>query len=722
MKNTTSVIPGTAHSQYPAKLRLQRTRTCSSDSGCDVVCDSPDLTATIMEDCIQTWEVRLEGVVGQEMERAREVTNWAKEALRHASEDEAKRQETLESWRSQLESIMEFTKDLIECVNNDTKEVMYDSMGLSSGHESTSTIEEIEEENDDKEEEIMQLFLLSAMGQSKKEQKRGTHGNKSLMKEFISIDKKNKKSFKNSRKATKEVQRAYSKIKSQASLAKQRNPFEEAKRTKDIETKDDFMFSQKVFDDGLDSAEIFNDWHWNLNEKKCYENTFSDWQWNCDIQADLKVKYYDDPEIKHEWNEFNFWKINDRSNKIDHDNGIVNDGYEDKVWTNCVFWQNIDDNENIAHSLVDDIIEDNGNKEILNFWDENTANQSILESLIVQKEKAYAFKNTDDDDFLWEAKDTVMTLIDIETVEKTRNGSDYSEFIWNDLETIDSLLKSDDDEESDMTKSEDVFHWEDPEYIKSLFLIEEKTDLISFSDESMFGLNDETEQEDESKDWTNWTFWNDFGTVPDIIDAYEQILRLDITDHLNIQDVFWEISMERRRLCHGNYRTPWSGDPSTKSKQSKNTPKDPANIFRSFKHVFSVPMEMPETNVSSKEFEENHVFDNMEDVYEDWASVVLSDKRSENKKRIWKRKKEKHFGGSNKENKSNLIVGQRRPGTPTIHTATTTTQNEHFDFNSCWIETKVPKKERKVAHVWKNAKSKKRLSVKMYAKQPRSIM
>lgn len=70
------------------------------------------------------------------------------------------------AWRCQLEGIMEFTKDLIDCVNNDTKELMYDSTG-SSGHE--STIDEMIEDNyddddDDKEEEIMKLFLLSAMG------------------------------------------------------------------------------------------------------------------------------------------------------------------------------------------------------------------------------------------------------------------------------------------------------------------------------------------------------------------------------------------------------------------------------------------------------------------------------------------------------------------------------------------------------------------------------
>ena len=91
-----------------------------------------------------------------------------------------------------MDDIMEFTKDLIECVNNDTKELMYDSTG-SSGHESTDTIEEMtendDEDEDDREEEIMQLFLLSAMGGNKTGHKRGKTGSKSLIKEFMSISR-----------------------------------------------------------------------------------------------------------------------------------------------------------------------------------------------------------------------------------------------------------------------------------------------------------------------------------------------------------------------------------------------------------------------------------------------------------------------------------------------------------------------------------------------------
>merc|ERR1711936_290219 len=118
-----------------------------------------------MEDAVMSWELRLEGVMKQEVARCREVTAWAKEALRHAAEDEDKRGDVMESWRSPVQGIMEFTKDLIECVNNDTKELMYDG---ASGHESASTIEELVEDDDGQEDEIMQLFLLSLISSGEK--------------------------------------------------------------------------------------------------------------------------------------------------------------------------------------------------------------------------------------------------------------------------------------------------------------------------------------------------------------------------------------------------------------------------------------------------------------------------------------------------------------------------------------------------------------------------
>ena len=86
MKTLGSTSTGVGHLNHLPKLRLNRTRTWSADSGCDVLADSPDLSSTLMEDAIHTWEIRLEGVVRQEVERAKEVTEWAKEALRHAGE------------------------------------------------------------------------------------------------------------------------------------------------------------------------------------------------------------------------------------------------------------------------------------------------------------------------------------------------------------------------------------------------------------------------------------------------------------------------------------------------------------------------------------------------------------------------------------------------------------------------------------------------------------
>eukprot|EP00092_Neocalanus_flemingeri_P084798 GFUD01106575.1.p1 GENE.GFUD01106575.1~~GFUD01106575.1.p1 ORF type:complete len:750 (-),score=216.39 GFUD01106575.1:1605-3854(-) len=749
MKTLASGIPASGHMNYLPKLRLNRTRTCSSDSGCDVFCDSPDLSSTIMEDSVQTWEVRLDGVVKQEVERAREVTTWAKEALRHANEDEEKKQEVLESWRSQLEGIMEFTKDLVECVNNDTKEVMYDSMGLSSGHLSNSTIEELEEDDEEKEEEIMQLFLLSAMGGNKNGHKRGKNGSKSLMKEFMSIYKKNGKVFKNSRKASKEVQTAYSKIKRQESFTKRRLSYEEIKFTNDYISEEDFLYSQKMFDSVLDSAEIFNDWHWNLNENESYENIFADWRWNFDVQVDLKVKYYDDPEIDHEWNEFNFWKIREsyENLRVELDSGCLGDSEEDKVWTNCKFWQNSNDNENILHCLVDDVIEEDGTKDVTNFWDENMANQSILESLIEDEEKVSSDKKEIDDEFIWEAKDIAMSLIDIEPADEAEQTKE-NPYIWNDLETITSLLKVKDDEEPKTYKTQDLFPWEDPNYIQMLIKDDEKNDLMSFPDENedFFSCDDHatnsymnsgknknlkglSENKNEKTDWTSWPFWNEFGPISDIIDAHEEKYKFGINYNqrqkyldFNIQELFWDISLEDRRLSASSHSVSWNPTESSTIKQHKNTPKDPANIFKSFKHVFTIPSEYKGKNVSRQQVEETHLFEDMEDVYGDWALLALCDERSEKKRQLRGRKKERNAGVSNKENDSKSGLGHRRPGTPTIQTVIKQSSNKLYDFDSCWIETKVPKKERKTAHVSKNARSQKRLNAKIYAKQPRSMM
>merc|ERR1712112_75852 len=142
----------------PSTNTGQRTRTSSSDSGCEVGVESP---SDLLEDILTSWTARLEGVLNQEVARARELTVWAKEALRlNESGDEERKEEILESWRRQMEGVMEFTGDLVDCVNNDTKEMMVEGLGSSNTAPlmETSLIIEEKEEDEEKEEEIMKLF------------------------------------------------------------------------------------------------------------------------------------------------------------------------------------------------------------------------------------------------------------------------------------------------------------------------------------------------------------------------------------------------------------------------------------------------------------------------------------------------------------------------------------------------------------------------------------
>merc|ERR1719192_798382 len=205
---------------------------------------------------------------------------------------------------------------------------MYDSTG-SSGHESADTIEEMveDDDDDDREEEIMQLFLLSAMAGGRSQNKKNKYGgNKSLMKEFMSIYKRNGKIFRHSRKANKEVQTAYAKIKRHESFAKRRVSWDEPKFLAEAEDE--------------------------------VERIFADWRWNLERGEDLKKKFYDDPSLETEWNEFNFWKVTDNL-RVELDTGCLADSEgEERTWRDCLFWQNTSDNWNIIHNLVDGVCVD----------------------------------------------------------------------------------------------------------------------------------------------------------------------------------------------------------------------------------------------------------------------------------------------------------------------------------------------------------------------------
>ena len=77
----------TAHSINIAQwIGQERTRTISSDSGCDVHLDPLDHHFSSLESTVKVWQARLVEVVKQEVNRAEEVTHWATEALRHCNQ------------------------------------------------------------------------------------------------------------------------------------------------------------------------------------------------------------------------------------------------------------------------------------------------------------------------------------------------------------------------------------------------------------------------------------------------------------------------------------------------------------------------------------------------------------------------------------------------------------------------------------------------------------
>jgi len=102
----------------------ERTRTFSADSGCDVHLEPLDLHSTSLENSVKRWQARLVKVVQQETTRAEEITQWATAALNNCEEDDFRGDKILEKWRKQMEGVIDFTQDLLESINNDTKDAI----------------------------------------------------------------------------------------------------------------------------------------------------------------------------------------------------------------------------------------------------------------------------------------------------------------------------------------------------------------------------------------------------------------------------------------------------------------------------------------------------------------------------------------------------------------------------------------------------------------------
>jgi len=262
----------------------------------------------------------------------------------------------------------------------------------------------------------------------------------------------------------------------------------------------------------------------------------------------------------------------------------------------------------------------------------------------------------------------------------------------------------------------------------------------------------------DDNNWENWGIWNQFGSTREILKANEEILPAQLrkrkgrkgqTD-VNIQTVFWDISLDDESRKHGERRLsdvihnlPSWHSPDilldslghhagpNKAPNKAQQHKDPANIFKSYRHIFKEPRSPEEPSKPTKPvvYEENYLMDGMEDVYADWAPSVLADERTEKKRQNRGRRRMKGnqnnvSGGDKKGFNNGGQPGHKRPGTPTITTVTVNKTNKIQDFEGMggWIVTqKIPKKERKSVHVCRTARSQKRLNSKIYAKQPRSV-
>ena len=268
-----------------------------------------------------------------------------------------------------------------------------------------------------------------------------------------------------------------------------------------------------------------------------------------------------------------------------------------------------------------------GMPDLTNFWDESAANQEIVEGLM---EEAVAGHEADMDEvFLWEERKPILDLL--AAGRDTRQCPDEISFVWMDSDTITGLINMQDEEEVER------FPWEDPQCIRSLLCHNSVT----------FPEDDVKETSEDETEWNSWPFWGEFGTTDDIINAYEiNFKKQEKIQQINIEEAFWEISLEKEKTINSH---------STAVELPKPIPKDPVNIFKSAKHIFNIPQEARARKVGRGD-EGRHLFEDMEDVYGDWAKLNLSDERAEKKRQTRGRGKEKPVQAATRTGKVSRLI------------------------------------------------------------------
>jgi len=104
----------------------------------------------------------------------------------------------------------------------------------------------------------------------------------------------------------------------------------------------------------------------------------------------------------------------------------------------------------------------------------------------------------------------------------------------------------------------------------------------------------------------------------------------------------------------------------------------------------------------------------VEDIYADWAASVLDDERIEKKRS--KRGRGPARGRHPLGGQTSQEIRVTRPGTPTVAVK----KVKGWDADLGWIDSKIPKKERKSSQAWRNGRRQRQLHSKSHAKQPRT--
>ena len=634
--------------------------------------------------------------------------------------------------------VMEFTADLVECVNNDTKEMIAENLGGSSSPMETSVTILEKEEDEEKEEEIMKLFwtpcIMPTSGEFPKSLNHSNKTKKSPIKEKsanegVGLSKKQQKRMMVNHDKGYHIHKGL-----------------------------------KMFKSTLDSEDIFEDWNWNFWECEKSEDIFADWLWNLEItQEKIRQKFYDDPTTENSWNDFHFWNFSrqtltetmaltvlvteDVDATVTPDSGCFSTLVEEEKgkntlhkWLNCKYWEETFQNETILQSLLDDEVMDADRTPTIavNFWDESASNQATIQLLMEQEEEESKFQ--------WEDKDIIFALLPKEP--KPVQPVQY--FPWEDPDTIAGLME--DQRPSRRTSGDSGFLWDDPAAIGLLLTDEEDEAYLPWDDktdmtEELLPLEEEdsgvhpspspAKATPQHNSWEEWSLWDQFGTSRQIIQAFEEVGTVYQPEslvtlakkvpQLNIDEAFWNITLAVTDSKSLTDQSGWCYDdcsdgrdhytPKQTNRKSGNQPPDPLNTFRAFKHIFNETdgTKSAQSSHGSKVKKPPH--DDMLDIYSDWAPNMMADERIE-------KKRQRRGRGHARSNRVPVALGAeqshrqpedvRRPGTPTV-----TKKPKTWHFESSWIERKPPKKDRKT--VQRADRTKKKLHAKIYAKQPRSM-